>query len=251
MEDSPDVAVEGNATSYAGFPEFSFAFQPIVDAAEGSIYSYEALIRGSRNEPADAVLEQIEPDEMRGFDESARRFAIELATCLGIECRLNLNLLPSSLRFSDRPIRRMLEEAARCGLLADRIVLEVTEGEVIDDQAEFARLVNRYRGKGLKVAIDNFGAGYSGLNLLADFRPDMVKLDSRLVRGIQKNAPRQAIASAVIRVCGGLGIDVIAEGLESRAEYLWFRNEGVKLFQGYLLARPEFEQLPGFLNPES
>ena len=232
-------------------PEFSFAFQPIVDADAGTIYSYEALIRGRNDEPAGAVFSQVRPAEMHAFDEAARLCAIELAVRLGIQCHLNLNFLPRSLLVSDAPIRSTLEAAARLDLPIDRIVLEVTEGEIIDDQASFARVVNRYRGMGMKVAIDDFGAGYSGLNLLADFQPDMVKLDMKLVRGIESHGPRQAIVRAILGACNDLGIEFLAEGVETASEYCWFRDEGVQFFQGYLLAKPAFEKLVGFRIPGS
>lgn len=124
------------------------------------------------------------------------------------------------------------------------MILEVTEGEIIHDADGFARSLNAYRSHGLKLAIDVFGAGYAGLNLLADFQPDIVKLDMHLVRGIYSKAPRQAIVRAVLQACADLGLDVIAEGVETAAEFHWFRRLGVILFQGYLFGRPAFERLP-------
>lgn len=94
---------------------------------------------------------------------------------------------------------------------------------------------------GLKVAIDDFGAGYSGPNLLANFQPDQIKLDLTLVRGIESHGPRQAIVRAVGQACNDLGIDVIAEGVKTVGEYTWLATEGVRLFQGYLFAKPAFE----------
>jgi EAL domain-containing protein (putative c-di-GMP-specific phosphodiesterase class I) len=105
-------------------------------------------------------------------------------------------------------------------------------------------MVNEIRARGVKVAIDDFGAGHSGLNLLANFQPDMVKLDMELVRDISRSGPRQAIVRAIIQVCFDLGIDFIAEGVECNDELRWFEDQGVTLFQGYLFARPAFEALP-------
>jgi len=238
------------ATTAATLPEFSFAFQPIVDADAGTIYSYEALVRGLGNESAASIFEQVLPGDLHRFDEETRQVAIALAMRLNLRSHLNLNLLPRSVQDSDAPIRSMLATAARCGLPAERIILEVTEGEMIDDQAHFASVVNRYRGLGLKVAIDDFGAGYSGLNLLADFQPDMLKLDMKLVRGIESKGPRQAIVRAILQACNDLGIDFLAEGVETLDEYQWFRDQGVRLFQGYLLAKPAFEKLADFRDPE-
>lgn len=229
----------------------TFAFQPIVDAEAGTIYSYEALIRGRGSESAAHVFAQVTADDLDRFDADARTIAIELAASLDLRCHLNLNILPQSLQESDAAIRSTTDTAARVGLSINRIIIEVTEGQMIADQARFARVINQFRGMGLKVAIDDFGAGYSGLNLLADFQPDMVKLDMNLVRGIEGNGPRQAIVRAIVQVCDDLGIDFLAEGIETLDEYRWFRDQGVQLFQGYLLAKPAFESLSDFHDPEA
>lgn len=228
---------------------FTFAFQPITDTSVREVYSYEALIRGSGNEPAYQILGQVPLDRLLEFDQEARIAAIGLATRLGIGCHLNLNFMPQSLR-SPVSIRTTLEAADRFHLPIDRIVLEITEGAVIDDQAHFAEVINQYRGLGLKVAIDDFGAGYSGLNLLADFQPDQIKLDMKLVRGIERHGPRQAIVRAIDQACQDLGIDVIAEGVETVEEYAWLANQGIKLFQGYLFAKPAFESFPPVHYPQ-
>ena len=187
---------------------------------------------------------------MLAFDQKARVEAIGLAARLGIDSRLNLNFIPQSLH-SRTSILTTLEAADRFHLPIDRLILEVTEGAVIDDQAQFAEVINEYRGLGLKVAIDDFGAGYSGLNLLTDFQPDQIKLDMKLVRGIEHHGPRQAIVHAIDQVCRDLGIDVIAEGVETVEEYAWLTNAGVRLFQGYLFAKPAFESFPPVHYPEN
>jgi blue light- and temperature-responsive anti-repressor len=233
-------------------PSFTFAFQPIVDAIAREVVSYEALIRGTSNEPAHRVLEQFPAERLYVMDEKARVGAIVLATRLGIGgCNLNLNFLPQSLNSSNGSIRSTLEAANRSHFPIERIVLEVTEGEVIADQLRFADFMNEYRGLGLKVAIDDFGAGYSGLNLLANFQPDQIKLDMTLIRGIDCHGPRQAIVRAIGQACLELGIDVIAEGVESMEEYRWLANAGVRLFQGYLFAKPAFEAIPPVDYPQN
>ena len=176
--------------------------------------------------------------------------AIALAVQLGLHCHLNLNLLPQGLNASDTSVTSTLAAAARHALPIDRVILEVTEGEVIADYAHLGRQLNEFRSMGLKVAIDDFGAGYSGLNMLADFQPDQIKIDMNLVRGIEGHGPRQSIVRAIVQVCGDLGIDVIAEGVESLAEYAWFAEQGVRLFQGYLFAKPGFESLPQAQFPD-
>jgi len=228
----------------AWVPAFSYAFQPIVDVVAREIFSYEALIRGQRNEPAFRVLEGVPARAKYQFDADSRAAAIALAVRLGLDCHLNLNFLPQGLYASNASVTSTLAAAARHELPIDRVILEVTEGEVIADYAHLAQQLNEFRSMGLKVAIDDFGAGYSGLNMLADFQPDQIKIDMKLVRGIERHGPRQAIVRAVVQVCADLGVDVIAEGVESLEEYAWFAEHGVRLFQGYLFARPGFESLP-------
>ena len=225
-------------------PIVSFAFQPIVDMSTRTVHSYEALIRGAENEPAYKVLKRVPPGTMHLFDQQARAVAIDLATRLEIGCCLNLNLLPLSLYSSPEAITSTLEAATRNHLPLDRLVLEVVEGEVIADQARFAKLMDQYRALGVRVAIDDFGAGYAGLSLLANFQPEQIKLDMELVRGVERHGPRQAIVRAILQACFDLGIDVIGEGVETIEEYAWLANAGVQLFQGYLFAKPAFESFP-------
>jgi len=232
-------------------PAFSYAFQPIVDTVAREVFSYEALIRGPANEPAFRVLEQVADDLKHQFDQDSRIQAIAVAARLGLECNLNLNFLPRSLELCADAIGNTCKAATQHRLPLERIILEVTEGEVIHDPKEFAALLNEYRGMGIKLAIDDFGAGYSGLNLLAEFQPDHVKIDMYLVRGIERNGPRQAIVRGIAQVCEDLGIDVIAEGVETLQEFRWFEDHGIRLFQGYLFAKPAFESFPPAFYPES
>jgi len=232
-------------------PAFSYAFQPIVDTVAREVFSYEALIRGPANEPAVRVLEQVPDDLKHQFDQDSRIQAITLAARIGLKCNLNLNFLPRSLELCADAIGHTCKAAMDNCLPLERIMLEVTEGEVINDHSHFAALLNEYRRLGIKLAIDDFGAGYSGLNLLAEFQPDHVKIDMNLVRGIESHGPRQAIVRGIVQVCGDLGIDVIAEGVETIQEFRWFEDHGIRLFQGYLFAKPEFEKFPSAVFPSS
>jgi EAL domain-containing protein (putative c-di-GMP-specific phosphodiesterase class I) len=180
---------------------------------------------------------------MHAFDRDSRIAAIHLAARLGLPGLLSLNLLPQALDTLPDAIDSMLAAAIQAGISPRSLLLEVTEGEVIHDTRRLGEQLNRYRAQGLRLAIDDFGAGYAGLNLLADFQPDVVKLDMHLVRGIDTHGPRQAIARAVIQVCDDLGIDVIAEGVETSEEHLWFKRQEVRLYQGFLFGRPAFESL--------
>ena len=225
-------------------PRFTFAFQPIIHAPSRSVFSYEALLRGRTGEPAATVLQAVRPAGASAFNEQCRLTAIDLAVRLGLTTRLNLNFMPSDLKMSPTAVTSLLEAARRGNIPSGRIILEILESDIIEGIEDFAAAINAYRASGLTFAIDDFGSGYAGLNLLAEFQPDFVKLDMQIVRGIESRGPRQAIVRGILRTCRDLGIDVVAEGVETPDEYAWFRSEGIELFQGFLFARPGLECLP-------
>lgn len=222
---------------------FSYAYQPIVNTIERRVTAYEALVRGAAQESAWHVLQQIPEQQRYWFDQFSRCTAIRMAGRLGLNCQLNLNHLPRSLTISDDTISSTIETAKDAGIRTEQIVLEITETECIEDIRQFTQELGQYQSQGIKTAIDDFGAGYSGLNLLAEFQPDQVKIDMKLVRGIHGDGPRQSIVRAVCGVCLDLGIDVIAEGVETLDEYLWLCDQGIEFYQGYLFAKPAFEAL--------
>ena len=231
-------------------PAYSFAFQPIVNVVRGEIISFEALVRGEQNESAQSIFTQIAPADLHHFDALLRQNAIPLAAKLGIQCHLNLNLMPASLASSNAAILSTLSAAKEHGIHAEFITLEITEQEIIQDFKGFIDAIEIARCAGIGFSIDDFGAGYAGLNMLAEFQPQTIKLDMSLVRDIETRGPRQAIVRGIARTCQDLGIDIIAEGVETAAEYWCFREEGVELFQGFLFAKPGFEHLPMAFYPK-
>lgn len=222
---------------------FSVAFQPIVDVHTRSIFSYEALLRGKNNEPAGQVLGGQSEEAIGQIDTQSHAIAVQLAAYHGLQTCLNLNILPSNAAIMPGSIDRLLQALPRYQISARQVVLEVVESEMVHDLDGFAAAIRQYRNSGLQFAIDDFGAGYAGLSLLAEFQPGFVKLDMGLVRGVHQRGPRQAIIRGILRTCMELGIDVIAEGVETPEEYHRLRDEGISLFQGYLFARPAFEKL--------
>jgi blue light- and temperature-responsive anti-repressor len=196
------------------------------------------------------VLKALSGQKLWAFDRDARRHAVRLAAELGLKGQLNLNLLPKSIQaFGSEAMFDTIDAAVAHGLRPEQIVLEVSESEAFPDFASFLKLVRECRARGVKFAIDDFGAGHSGLNLLADFQPDSLKVDMKLVRDIASKGPRQAIIRGLLVTCSDLGIDVVAEGVETMDEFTWLRDEGVSLFQGYLFAKPLFEAFPAVAFP--
>lgn len=123
-------------------------------------------------------------------------------------------------------------------------MFEVTESEPSRDVGHLRAIFSEYKRHGMITAIDDFGAGHSGLGMLADFQPDVIKVDMGLVRNVHADRVRLAIARSIVTLCRELNISVIAEGIETLEEAITMRGLGVRLFQGYLFARPALEQLP-------
>lgn len=229
--------------------EFSMAFQPIVDMRDRSIFAYEALVRGCDGSGAASVLGRVNADNLYGFDQACRVKAVELAARLQMPCLLSINFLPNAVYQAATCIRATLAAAERFGFPVERIMFEITEGEELVDKDHLKGIVLEYRRRGFTTAIDDFGAGYSGLNLLAEFQPDVIKLDMALLRGIDSDPVRQVIVKGVAGICRALNIEIIAEGIETEAELRYLQGLGIYPFQGYLFARPAFEALPPVIWP--
>jgi len=228
--------------------EFSFAFQPVVDAVAQRVVAYEALVRGPGGESALSVLDQVDEDNRYAFDQACRVKAIALAAQLGLDCRLNINFFPNAIYRPELCIRTTLEAARQYNFPIENITFEFLESERAQDHNHLRSVVESYKKFGFKTALDDFGTGYSGLCLLADFQPDIVKIDRQLLQNVEASRPRQAIIAGVIQIARDLGIKVVAEGVETRQEYAWLLSAGIAEFQGYYFARPGFEQLPALAN---
>ena len=230
----------------AGFEQpFSMAFQPIVDIATGEVFAHEALVRGPNGEGAQTILSAIEDSNRYAFDQQCRVKAIELATGLNLVkdgARLSINFMPNAVYEPRACIRLTLATALRTGFPVDKIIFEFTEDEKLDT-AHILNILRTYRAMGFKTAIDDFGAGFAGLSLLTKFQPDIVKLDMELIRGIDQDGVKRRIVEHMIRLLDDLEITTICEGVETLDELATLRDLGVRLIQGYVLARPAFEAL--------
>lgn len=223
--------------------EFSMAFQPIVNLKTREIFAYEALARGSKNEPARWIFDQVHEGNLYRFDQSCRTKAIKLASELAMPTFLNINFMPNAVYRPELCIRTTLAAAEAYGFPIERIVFEITESERVQDLEHLRDIVEYYRERGFKTAIDDFGAGYAGLNFLSEIRTDIIKLDMALIRNIDTDKVRQSIIRGVLQVCEELKTTVIAEGVETAAELAVLESFGIELFQGYYFARPAFEEL--------
>ncbi|MDR7037803.1 EAL domain-containing protein (putative c-di-GMP-specific phosphodiesterase class I) [Methylobacterium sp. BE186] len=227
--------------------DFTMAFHPIVDIAENTVWGYEALVRGIDGQGAGHILGMVDEANRYKFDQACRVKAIELAGALfplGAETRLSINFMPNAVYEPAACIRATLDAARRVGFAHRQIMFEFTENERMVDVAHVQRIIAEYRKQGFSTALDDFGAGYAGLNLLASFQPDFIKIDMDLIRGIGTSPARQTIIACVTTMARALGVSVIAEGIETEAELLTLRAAGITLFQGYLFAKPALASLP-------
>lgn len=224
--------------------EFTMAFQPIVDLSARSVYAYEALVRGMQGEGAFEILSKVTEQNRYQFDQQCRVRAIELAAELNMESFLSINILPNAIYNPATCIKITLDAAHRCEFPTDRLMFEVTEAEPVSDPKHLGAIFDEYRSRGFLTAIDDFGAGHAGLNLLAEFQPHIIKLDMALIRDIDSNKIRQSIVKGLVSTAHSLDIRIIAEGVETAAERDCLEQMGINLFQGYFFARPAIEQLP-------
>jgi EAL domain-containing protein (putative c-di-GMP-specific phosphodiesterase class I) len=228
--------------------QIQMAFQPIVHGETGEIYAYEALVRGKNGESAYEVISKLTPEQIYRFDQTCRVMAIETASSLGIDTLLSINFMPNAVYQPASCIRLTLAAANKCQLPTNQIIFELSETEKVASYTHLKNIVDEYTNHHFHVAIDDFGAGYSGLNLLVNFKPNIIKLDMELIRNIDSDAVRAAVVEGILKTCRLLSVLVIAEGVETLAEFKALQLLGVTYFQGYLFAEPQIEQLP-VINP--
>lgn len=239
---TPEDCVDCAKVERVGF-DFDYAYQPIVDVESKTFFAHEALVRGPNGEGAYSVLSQVNEQNRYRFDQACRVKAIKGASRLGIQEYVSINFLPNAIYKPEVCIRTTLAAAEAHNFPVDRIIFEVTEGERIEDGPWFAQILREYKNRGFKTAIDDFGAGYAGMKLLADFQPDFIKIDMDLIRNIDTNRARQAIVRSLVSLCKELDIRVIAEGIETAGERDFLQDAGIRLMQGFLFAKPAFRAM--------
>ena len=211
-------------------------FQPIVSSREQRVFGYEALMRTdepSLHDPG-AVLSAAErldrlPDvgrRMRALSAAAFEHAPR-GTLLFVNLHTK-DLLDPTLYDSDAPLAEF----------ADRVVLEITERAALGEVHDLKRRVSVLRYLGYRLAVDDLGAGYSGLSSFVTLEPEIVKLDMSLVRDVHRSDVQRKLIGSMTRMCGEMGVRVIAEGIELEEERLGLLEAGCDLMQGYLHGRP-------------
>ena len=212
------------------------AYQPIVRLSDQRVAGYEALVRS--REPAlphpGALFDAAERlSATRELGRVIRRVTPAPYLSDQVPFRLFFNLHVRDLEDEtlydpDAPLTRM----------ADRVVLEITERAALDEVPDAAGCVARLREMGFSIAVDDLGAGYAGLNSFAELEPDVVKLDMTLVRDVETSPTKQKVVRSITSLCADMGMEGVAEGVETPQELDALQALGCDLFQGYYFARP-------------
>ncbi len=216
----------------AGGPRM--VFQPIAELHGGRILGLEALARFDREPvraPDEWFREAASVERGGELELSAVRAALSCLPQVGDGVFLAVNVSPSTAL--EPELLRVLDEVA-----GERIVLELTEHAPVDDYSGLVAALDTYRARGIRIAVDDAGAGYAGFRHVLRLRPDILKLDNFLTSGIDGDPARHALGTAMVQFAGQIGATIVAEGIETDAELRTLRSLHVPWGQGYHLARP-------------
>jgi EAL domain-containing protein (putative c-di-GMP-specific phosphodiesterase class I)/GGDEF domain-containing protein len=217
-------------------------FQALVDLRTQGLLGYEALSRGPAGTDHHAPLSLFEAagecDLVFELDRHCRRKAFESAKGLPVDLKLFVNVYPSSMYDPDFQGTALIEMLGKLGLSPGQIVLEISEKKAIENYALFVEALKNFTDVGFLIAVDDIGAGYSGLEVIARLNPRYLKLDMELIRDIDASFMRREIAQAVKAFADRTGSSVIAEGIERQGELEVVKDLGIEYGQGYLLGRP-------------
>ena len=234
---------------------YTSVLQKIVHAGDPSrVFAREALLRGIARD--DSVIHPTYLfDAARGcgmldrLEIAARKAAVSRMVVDAIEENLFINVTPSAIEDPMASLHETIAFIDEAGIPHERIVFEIVESDQAHDLATLQRLLGTHRDAGFRVALDDVGAGYSGLNLLHQLRPDFIKLDMELIHGVTTDAYKALITTKTLEIAAALGIESIAEGVETEAELAWVRDHGATYAQGFAIARPTTPTLHGRTPP--
>jgi EAL domain-containing protein (putative c-di-GMP-specific phosphodiesterase class I) len=168
----------------------------------------------------------------------ARHTAVREAARHGVESHLFINLAPTSVYDPQICLRSTIRAIDGAGIHRNKVIFEITEKDKADDVHDFEALTDYCRKKGFRVALDDVGSGYSSLNLIHRLRPDFIKLDMELIRGVDCDPYKATVARKIIEIANDLGVSTIAEGVETSGEMGWVRANGATFAQGWFISKP-------------
>ncbi|MBC7767192.1 MAG: EAL domain-containing protein [Phycisphaerales bacterium] len=238
VEQRREIEVDLHTALTAG--ELNLFYQPVISCARGAVTGLEALLRWKHPTKGDISPAIFVPiAEEAGLMPALGAFVLERAfqeARRWPDLDVAINLSPVQFRHVD--LVELLEQLlAKYGIDPSRIILEVTEGVLMESTDRNRQILETVRGLGFKIALDDFGTGYSSLRYLCDFRFDKIKIDRAFVTGIHERKRAMTIIQSVVTLGRGLGMDIVAEGVETEAEASVMRLVGVTELQGFFFSQ--------------
>ncbi|HEY4375320.1 MAG TPA: phosphodiesterase [Burkholderiales bacterium] len=235
----PEHVVE---TGIAGIPAIHSVFQPIVRAGSGQLEGYEALTRGPLDSPLHLPTAIFAAAREAGEAVKMELLAIEVAARtfadLGLPGRLFLNISPLSFIERSQDALKVARRLRNIGLRPERIVIEFTEGDQIRDHEEMRWAVTSFRSLGFQIALDDLGEGFASLRMWKELEPEIVKIDQHFIRDIDTDPWKRQFLRAVQDIATVAQTQLVAEGIETEAEYKVIQDLKFHFAQGYFIARP-------------
>lgn len=235
--------------------EFVLYYQPILDMNTNAVHKAEALIRWKRN---DGTL--VNPADFIPLSEDTGMI-IEIGKWIFAEVsgqvkewrerfdpsfQISINISPVEFRSETSQCIKLFELIDSKGLPADAIVVEITEGVLMEQSNAITRTLQKFDHRGITISIDNFGLGHSSIAYLKKFDVEFLKIDKTFVRDLETGSDNKILCEAITMMAHRLGIKVIAEGIENQAQLEYFKSIGCDCVQGYFIAYPmpanEFEE---------
>ena len=214
-------------------------FQPIVSLRDGSVLGYEALSRGPRGtelESPERLFALAEEHKVLwDLERLCRSKALSAMRDSRTGATLFLNVNPSVIEDEKFQQGVTLDYLKKYDINPENIIFEITEKSAVSNMTEFKQIISNYKDQEYKIAIDDAGAGYSGLNLISDVRPHYLKLDMNLIRDIDRDSVKQALVRSMQEFARITGTFLIAEGIETHAELQTLIHIGVHYGQGYFI----------------
>ncbi|HYE36989.1 bifunctional diguanylate cyclase/phosphodiesterase [Methylocaldum sp.] len=238
-----EVHVKSLLDRILALEQLTVLFQPIVVLDKQSIFGYEGLIRG----PSESLLHRpnvlfaaaAKYERLMDLDFLCRKLIIRQFAKLGLSGQLFVNINPVTLTDDEFIHGRTLMYLQNHKLDPDRVVVEITETQPIQDWTVFQQALQHYRGMGFKVALDDLGAGHSSLKLWSELNPDFVKIDRHFIEGVDEDQTKRQFIKSIIEIAKSLGCQTITEGIEHKHEYAALRKLGINMAQGFYFSPPK------------
>ena len=223
-------------------------FQPVINVSNMQVWGFECLIRGRRKNGdlvgAFDIIKAAEHENLLFMlDRHCRETHIRSAATLQLSqhIRFLINFLPNVIYQPEFCLKTTLNAASKHGIVAERIIFEVVETEKVEDTEHLKSVLRFYRDNGFGIALDDVGSGYSGLSWMAELAPDLIKIDRGIISRAVDSSAHSLIAKAIIELGHSSNQLVLAEGVETEAEFELMRELGVDLCQGYYFGKPSPE----------